>query len=69
MAKNEWEYPCEICAKVYIKQVSRLRHMRFAHLVESIDVSNIQDEVHVVGDHIAEFSKDTGQITALHSIP
>eukprot|EP00092_Neocalanus_flemingeri_P006302 GFUD01006779.1.p1 GENE.GFUD01006779.1~~GFUD01006779.1.p1 ORF type:complete len:851 (+),score=149.67 GFUD01006779.1:1228-3780(+) len=63
------EYPCAFCGKVYNKQVSRLRHMRFAHLVESIDVSNIQDEVHVVGDHIAEFSKDTGQIIALHSIP
>lgn len=63
------EYPCAFCGKVYNKQVSRLRHLRFAHLVESIDVSNIQDEVHVVGDHIAEFGKDTGQIIALHSIP
>ena len=63
------EYPCAFCGKVYNKQVSRLRHLRFSHLVESIDVSNIQDEVHVVGDHIAEFSRDTGQIIALHSIP
>ena len=49
------ECPCAFCGKVYNKQVSRFSHMRFAHLVESIDVSNIQDKVHVMGDHVAEF--------------
>ena len=46
-------------------------HCRFAHLVESVDVGNLEpDEVQQrLSDHIVELERETGNCVKLHSIP
>ena len=45
--------------------------LRFAHLVESVDVGNLEaDEVQQrLSDHIVELERETGNCVRLHSIP
>ena len=46
-------------------------HCRFAHLVESVDVGNLEaEEVQQrLSDHIVELERETGNCVRLHSIP
>lgn len=63
--------PCTFCGMKFKKSSLRLRHTRYMHLTDTIDIRDTSDKevVEVVGDHIAELDAGSGNIIKLHSIP
>ena len=62
---------CAFCGMKFKKASLRLRHTRYMHLTDTIDIRDTSDKevVEVVGDHIAELDAESGNIIKLHSIP
>merc|ERR1719474_2202569 len=61
---------CLHCSLVFGSHIERVKHTRFMHLVESIDITTTDlEEVTMVGGHVIEFSLGSERIVALHTIP
>jgi len=61
---------CRYCGGKFMLYQELVIHIRFNHLLETIDISSTElEEVTMIGGHVVEFSEDGGQIVALHTIP
>lgn len=65
------EHPCMYCGQTFSKALDRVRHTRFMHLVESIEVGDPLG-VHKIeaefGHYILEYAKESEDIVAVHSV-
>eukprot|EP00088_Acartia_fossae_P032909 TRINITY_DN3367_c0_g1_i9.p1 TRINITY_DN3367_c0_g1~~TRINITY_DN3367_c0_g1_i9.p1 ORF type:complete len:1030 (-),score=197.59 TRINITY_DN3367_c0_g1_i9:78-3167(-) len=61
---------CRYCETSFSLYEELVIHVRFNHLLETIDISSTElEEVTMIGGHVVEFSEDGSQIVALHTIP
>jgi len=61
---------CRYCGSSFGLYMELVIHIRFNHLIETIDIGSTElEEVTMIGGHVVEFSDEGDQIVALHTIP